>query len=132
MKSKLNLRRKDLGLSTTELSHRLGISQSSVVRLEQSEAAETITLASLKKVAEALGCTLNYTLTPLTKTKSKKAYYGMKRSRFSASMRSKSTLSEALRKDVERNSQRLSAVQRIEQACSLSDLTKELRCLKKH
>jgi len=46
------------------LAKRMGIVQSSVHRLETSEADDTITLASLRRAAEALGCELQYALVP--------------------------------------------------------------------
>ena len=53
-----------LGMSTAQLAKRLGIKQPSVVALEQSEAKGTIELATLRRVAEALDCTLVYALVP--------------------------------------------------------------------
>src|SRR5882672_11114917 len=56
--------RDGLGMSTEQLAKRLGIRQPSVVALEQSEAKGTIELATLRRVAEALDCTLVYALVP--------------------------------------------------------------------
>src|SRR5271154_599222 len=56
--------REALGMSTAQLAKRLGIRQPSVVALEQSEAKGTIELATLRRVAEALDCTLVYVLVP--------------------------------------------------------------------
>src|ERR1019366_2045094 len=53
-----------LGMSTAQLAKRLGIKQPSVVAIEQSEAKGTIELATLRRVAEALDCTLVYALIP--------------------------------------------------------------------
>jgi predicted DNA-binding mobile mystery protein A len=53
-----------LGMSTEQLAKRLGIKQPSVVAIEQSEAKGTIELATLRRVAEALDCTLVYALMP--------------------------------------------------------------------
>ena len=53
-----------LGMSTAQLAKRLGVKQPSVVAMEQSEARGTIALASLRRVAEALDCTLVYGLVP--------------------------------------------------------------------
>src|SRR6266436_1520249 len=53
-----------LGMSTAQLAKRLGIKQPSVVALEQSEAKGTIELATLRRVAKALDCTLVYALVP--------------------------------------------------------------------
>ena len=52
------------GISTTQLATRLGIRQPSVVAIEKSEARGTIELATLRRVAEALGCTVVYALVP--------------------------------------------------------------------
>jgi predicted DNA-binding mobile mystery protein A len=56
--------REALGMTTAQLATRLGMKQPSVVALEQSEAKGTIELATLRRVAEALDCTLVYALVP--------------------------------------------------------------------
>jgi predicted DNA-binding mobile mystery protein A len=56
--------RESLGMSTAQLAVRLKIKQPSLVNLEQSEAKGTIELATLRRVAEALDCTLVYALLP--------------------------------------------------------------------
>ena len=56
--------RESLGMSTAQLAARLKIKQPSLVNLEQSEAKGTIELATLRRVAEALDCTLVYALLP--------------------------------------------------------------------
>jgi len=56
--------REALGMTTAQLAKRLGIKQPSVVAIEQSEARGTIELATLRRVAEALDCTLVYALIP--------------------------------------------------------------------
>jgi predicted DNA-binding mobile mystery protein A len=56
--------REALGMSSAQLAKRLGIKQPSVIALEQSEAAGTIELATLRRVAEALDCKLIYALVP--------------------------------------------------------------------
>jgi len=56
--------REALGMSTAQLAKRLGIKQPSLVELEQSEAKGSIELATLRRVAEALDCTLVYAFVP--------------------------------------------------------------------
>jgi predicted DNA-binding mobile mystery protein A len=56
--------REALGMTTAQLAKRLGMKQPSVVAIEQSEARGTIELATLRRVAEALDCTLFYALVP--------------------------------------------------------------------
>jgi predicted DNA-binding mobile mystery protein A len=56
--------REALGMSTAQLAERLKIKQPSLISLEQSEAKGTIELATLRRVAEALDCTLVYALVP--------------------------------------------------------------------
>jgi predicted DNA-binding mobile mystery protein A len=51
-------------MSTQQLAKRLRIKQPSVVALEQSEAKGSIELATLRRVAAALDCTLVYALVP--------------------------------------------------------------------
>jgi predicted DNA-binding mobile mystery protein A len=53
-----------LGMTTAQLAKRLGVKQPSVVAIEQSEAKGTIELATLRRVAQALDCTLVYALVP--------------------------------------------------------------------
>ncbi|MGD0301336.1 MAG: mobile mystery protein A [Bryobacteraceae bacterium] len=56
--------RQALGMTTAQLAGRLNIKQPSLVELEQSEAKGTIELRTLRRVAEALDCTLVYALVP--------------------------------------------------------------------
>ena len=56
--------REALGMTTAQLAARLRVKQPSVVDLEQSEARGSIELATLRRVAEALDCTLVYALVP--------------------------------------------------------------------
>lgn len=53
-----------LGMTTAQLAKRLGVRQPSVVAMEQSEVKGTIELATLRRAAEALDCTLVYALIP--------------------------------------------------------------------
>ena len=52
------------GMTGGQLGRRLGISQSTVQKLERSEREGTIQLSSLRRVAEALNCELVYTFVP--------------------------------------------------------------------
>ena len=56
--------REALGMSATQLAKRLGVVTSTVTRLETSEADDTISLATLRRAAEALDCELRYVLVP--------------------------------------------------------------------
>jgi predicted DNA-binding mobile mystery protein A len=56
--------REALGMTTAQLAKRLEIKQPTVVAMEQSEANGTIELATLRRVAAALDCTLVYALVP--------------------------------------------------------------------
>src|SRR5580700_3536232 len=56
--------REALGMTTAQLAKRLGVKQPTVVAMEQSEAKGTIELSTLRRVAEALDCTLVYALVP--------------------------------------------------------------------
>ncbi|MBN9088050.1 MAG: mobile mystery protein A [Reyranella sp.] len=53
-----------LGMTTTQLARRLGVSQPRIVMLEQSEVSGSITLQTLQRAAEALGCRVVYALVP--------------------------------------------------------------------
>ncbi len=56
--------REALGMTSTGLAARLEITASGVRKLEQAEAADAITLGTLRRVAEALDCDLQYVLVP--------------------------------------------------------------------
>ncbi len=56
--------REALNMPQRELARRLGISQPSAQALEQREVVGTITLESLERAANALGCDLVYALIP--------------------------------------------------------------------
>jgi predicted DNA-binding mobile mystery protein A len=56
--------RSALGMTTRQLAAQLDISQSTLASLEKSEAEDRITLHSLRKVANALDCDLQYVLVP--------------------------------------------------------------------
>ncbi len=58
--------RESLGMSASALARRLGISPAGVRKLEGAEASDAITLASLRKLAQALDCELHYALVPRT------------------------------------------------------------------
>ena len=53
-----------LGMTAEQLGDRSGVTQSTIQRLETSEAADTIQLNSLRRLAEGLGCELVYVLVP--------------------------------------------------------------------
>ena len=56
--------RKTLGMTTRQLAERLGMKQPSLVELENSEAAGSITVKSLERAAAAMGCRVVYALVP--------------------------------------------------------------------
>ncbi len=51
-------------MSSSALARRAHVSGSAIRKLEQSESDEAITLASLRRLAEALDCELQYALVP--------------------------------------------------------------------
>jgi predicted DNA-binding mobile mystery protein A len=53
-----------LGMTTAQFGRRLGVSQPRIVELEQSEVSGGVTLYTLQRAAEALGCRLVYSLVP--------------------------------------------------------------------
>jgi predicted DNA-binding mobile mystery protein A len=58
--------RESLGMSASAFARRLGMSHAGVRKLESAEASDAITLASLRKLAAALDCELQYVLVPRT------------------------------------------------------------------
>jgi predicted DNA-binding mobile mystery protein A len=53
-----------LGMTTAQYARRLGVSQPRIVELEKSEQKGNLTLNTLQRAAEALGCRLVYILVP--------------------------------------------------------------------
>lgn len=60
----LKVIREALGMTATYQARMLGVTTSTVTRLETSEADDTISLGTLRRAAEALGCELQYALVP--------------------------------------------------------------------
>lgn len=56
--------REALGMTTGQLARRIGVSQPRVTAIEKAEAADTLTLRTLRRAAEALDCKLVYALVP--------------------------------------------------------------------
>jgi predicted DNA-binding mobile mystery protein A len=53
-----------LGISSYQLARRIGVSQTRVMQYEGAEGDGSIRLATLRRAAEAMGCTLVYGLVP--------------------------------------------------------------------
>jgi predicted DNA-binding mobile mystery protein A len=53
-----------LGMTTAQLARRMGVSQPRITELEQAEVSGNVTLHSLQRAAEALGCRLVYAFVP--------------------------------------------------------------------
>ena len=133
MTSAIRTARKARKVTLTQLGDRLGITQSSAARLEQSEERGAITLASLSRAAEALGYEFCYTFRSLHAKKSRKKKRTMPGSvaRQGRSSRA-STVSSSLRREEREAYSRLNVQERLHRACLLSDFTRELRlCSKK-
>jgi transcriptional regulator with XRE-family HTH domain len=125
MASQLKEIRHERKLSSSQLAHRLGVSQSTYIRSEQSEAAGTISLNTLSRVAAALGSRLEYQLVPTERVKHKKAYLGVRRS---SRQRSRKSLLQAQMKAHElKVSKNMSENARLRRACELSDLSRVLK-----
>ena len=60
----INAIRESLGMSASALARKMGVTPYSIIKLEKSESEDRITLASLRKLAHALGCELQYSLVP--------------------------------------------------------------------
>jgi predicted DNA-binding mobile mystery protein A len=58
--------REALGISATAFAKRVGMTHAGVHKLETAEASDAITLGSLRKLAQALDCELQYALIPRT------------------------------------------------------------------
>lgn len=53
-----------LGMTTAQLARRLGVSQPRVIAIEKAEISKAITLKTLERAAEAVGCRVVYLLVP--------------------------------------------------------------------
>ena len=53
-----------LGMSAADLGVRMGLTKARVLAIEQGEATETLNFDTLKRAADALGCTLVYAVIP--------------------------------------------------------------------
>jgi predicted DNA-binding mobile mystery protein A len=53
-----------LGMTTAQLARRIGVTQPRIIELEKAEISGTVTLHSLQRAAEALGCQIIYALVP--------------------------------------------------------------------
>jgi predicted DNA-binding mobile mystery protein A len=53
-----------LGMTTAQFGRRLGVSQPRIIELEKSEVSGNVTLHTLQRAAEALGCRVVYALVP--------------------------------------------------------------------
>ena len=56
--------REALGMTTGQFAKRIGVSQPRVIALEKAEVTRAITLHTLERAAEALGCRVVYVLVP--------------------------------------------------------------------
>jgi predicted DNA-binding mobile mystery protein A len=56
--------RESLGLTLEQFGKRLGVSKQRAIALEQQEVKNSLTLASLERAAQALGCRLVYAVVP--------------------------------------------------------------------
>lgn len=56
--------RSGLGMSSVQLAGRMGVKQPRIAEIEKGELAGSLTLRTLDRVAEALGCELVYALVP--------------------------------------------------------------------
>lgn len=116
------------GLSSTQLAHRLGVSQSTAVRLEQAEKRGAITVGSLRRVAEALGYTFTYRFESkkgksLSGGRSRKLGMTRVRRLSRAVLMRRESVNDKSRKKELGAALRLSPSERLLQACSLSDLS---------
>lgn len=57
--------RKALGMSVRQLATRMGVSQQAVSQFEANELDDSVTLGTLRKAAEAMGCRVVYAIIPL-------------------------------------------------------------------
>lgn len=56
--------REALGMTTAQLARRMGVTQPRIIALEKAETSKAITMQSLERAAEAMGCRVVYVLVP--------------------------------------------------------------------
>lgn len=56
--------RNALGMTTAQFARRLGVSQPRIIAIEKAETSKAITLKTLERAAEALGCRVVYLFVP--------------------------------------------------------------------
>jgi len=56
--------REGLGMPASYLARMMGVEQSTIKRYEEAEASSSISLKTLQKIADTLGCELKYALVP--------------------------------------------------------------------
>ena len=56
--------REALGMTTSQLAQRMGVSQTRVSRIEKDDVASAITMRTLRQAAEAMDCQVRYVLVP--------------------------------------------------------------------
>lgn len=124
--------RESLGLSTTELAYRLGVNQSSVVRLEQSEIKGSISLSLLQRALDAMGYGLQFTLVPLRKESDRPKKRDKAAKGFRLGRAKKSAVAGDLDAEALAAIDLLTPEQRLKRSLELSDFTRGMkRCLKK-
>lgn len=103
------------GVTTAQLAGRLGVNQSTVVRVEQSALRRAISLSTLERYVGALGFEARITFRAM----------GKRRARPSAASRSR-TLTELMQQDELERVKTMSPLERFEQALGLSEFAMEL------
>ena len=118
----IRARREAHGISTTQFAYRLGVNQSTAIRLEQSEARKAISLLSLERAAHALDCDLEYKLIPR----------GNPKQTNKKSERQRSELSNEMSSRIIEDAQKMSPENRLRRAFELSDFAWKLhKCSKR-
>lgn len=56
--------RQALGMSQYDLGQRMGVSQPRIAQIERAEADGSVELATIRRIAAAMGCSLRYVLVP--------------------------------------------------------------------
>jgi len=109
--------RGSLGMTVKQLSMRLGTSASSVTQLEEREPKKNVTLNSLEKAANAMGCDLIYAIVPKSPNKTLEDIIAQKAQESAArilkkvahtmKLEAQSTSNEDMKKQIERTAKEL-------------------------
>ena len=117
------------GLSTTEAAYRIGVQQSTLVRLEQSQSRGTASQETIQRCAAALGFEYVYRFEPIEGSVVASVPQQSARRNPPQTVR-RGSVGAVLEAREIAAARKLTGVQRMRRALEMSDLSRKLACLK--